>query len=379
MRNGKLNVAVVGLRFGGCFPPIYQAHPDVGEVTVCDSNPDVLNAYADKYGIARRTARLEDLLGMRDIDAIHLVTPIPLHGSQSLAALNAGKHCACTVPMATTLEELFAIVEAQRRTGLRYMMMETAAYTYQCLYAEELLRNGELGRIQLLRGAHYQDMENWPPYWLGLPPMHYATHAIAPLLKLAGTRAAQVHCFGSGTMRSGLQANYGNPFPAETAIFRLAGGPLVAEVTRSLFETAAGYGELFSVYGDKASVLWQMEGEPLGVMRMAPSEGTLRNPRKTTLERVLPPSYRDRLPEPIRRFDGHQIVPDPTNPHQSVLHGAGHHGSHPHLVHEFVRSIVEDRPSAIDAVTAADWTAAGVCAHASAMQDGAPIAIPAFG
>ena len=56
-------------------------------------------------------------------------------------------------------------------------MMETAVYTYQFLYAKEMLQHGELGRIQLLKGAHYQNMDNWPSYREGLPPMHYVTLA----------------------------------------------------------------------------------------------------------------------------------------------------------------------------------------------------------
>ncbi len=46
---------------------------------------------------------------------------------------------------------------------------------------------------------------------------------------------------------------------------------------------------------------------------------------------------------------------------------ADHGGSHPHLVHEFLSSIIEQRPSAINAETAASWTAPGVCAHLSAL------------
>ena len=152
--DGKLRVAIVGLRFGGSFPPIYVMHPDVAEVTICDTDERTLNAFGDKYGIQRRTTRLDDILRSPEIDAVHLVTPIPSHGSLSAAVLQAGKHCACTVPMATTLEELHAIVTLQERTGLNYMMMETTAYTYHCLFAEEMIRKGELGRIQFLRGAH---------------------------------------------------------------------------------------------------------------------------------------------------------------------------------------------------------------------------------
>jgi hypothetical protein len=72
------------------------------------------------------------------------------------------------------------------------------------------------------------------------------------------------------------------------------------------------------------------------------------------------------------------MVPDPQNPHQSILQGGGHHGSHPHMVHEFVRSIVEGRRAAIDSRTAANWTAAGICAHESAMRGGENVTIPEF-
>ena len=372
----QLRVAVVGLRFGGGFPPIYLEHPDVSQVTICDSDPKLLKEYGDKYKITRRTTNIDELLTSKEIDAIHLLTPIPSHGNLSEAVLLAGKHCACTVPMATTIAELRAIVAAQKRSGLNYMMMETAAYTYHCLHAQQMLENGELGRIQFLRGAHYQDMENWPAYWMGLPPMHYATHAVAPLLKLAQTRATRVHCFGSGVMRPELHGQYGNPFPIETAIFQLGQTGLAAEVTRTLFHTAVEYAEIFSVYGDKASFYWTLENQLPIIFSKAPHEPGKWQPIHVT--QATPPSFRDRLPESIRHFDGHQIIVDPKNPHQSVLQGGDHHGSHPHLVHEFLRSIVERRKPAVDANTAANWSAAGICAHESAMRGGEAVDIPAF-
>ena len=379
-RARRLRVTVVGLRFGGAFPPIYQRHPDVADVVLCDTNPEVLRSVGDKFGISRRFTRIEEVLADPDIEAVHLVTPIHSHAALSLAVLNAGKHCACTVPMGTTLAELSALVEAEARTGRNYMMMETAAYTYHCLHARELIRSGEIGRIQFLRGAHYQDMENWPAYWMGLPPMHYATHAVAPLLALSQSRATRVHCFGSGQMRSELQAAYNNPYPIETAIFRLErdglADSLAAEVTRSLFHTAREYAELFSVYGENASFEWQMENDSPVVFRMG--EQSAGRGRSQSKERVVPADFSFLLPESLRPFSQHVVVPDPQNPHQSIMHSSGHHGSHPHLVHEFVRSIVEERRAAIDSVTAAHWSAAGICAHESAMRGGEGIDVPSY-
>jgi len=77
------------------------------------------------------------------------------------------------VPMAITLDDLHAIVAAQRRTGLTYMMMETAVFTREFLYAQSLMQAGQFGTISIAKGSHLQDMEGWPDYWMGLPPQFY--------------------------------------------------------------------------------------------------------------------------------------------------------------------------------------------------------------
>ena len=96
-----------------------------------------------------------------------------------------------------------------------------------------------------------------------------------------------------------------------------------------------------------------------------------------TMERVTPPDRPDLLPESIQRFTVGGTFDD-TNPQLAFKTGGGHHCSHPHLVHVFVSSIVENRKPAIDAVTAADWTAAGICAHESALNEGKEVLIPDF-
>jgi predicted dehydrogenase len=372
----QLRVALVGLGFGQEFAPIYLHHPNVSGLVICDGNRDVLDSVGDKFGITDRRADLSAILSDESIDAVHLVTPIPLHAEQTVAVLRAGKHCACTVPMACSLADLTSILNAQRSSGKKYMMMETAVYTREFLYAQHLVQSGALGRIQLLRGAHYQDMENWPSYWMGLPPMHYATHAVSPLLALTQTRCTEVHCYGSGVMRPELHQQYGNPYPIETAIFRLAGTEAAAEVTRSLFHSAHAYTESFNVYGEDICFEWQQieSEEPVlfEIEPLRPGRG-----RATSVRRVSCPDRADLLPPQIARF-ARAGVYDESTPHLSFTQGGGHGGSHPHLVHEFVSSIVENRTPAIDAVTAAHWTAAGICAHDSAMRGGERVEVPDF-
>lgn len=375
----KINVALAGLGFGAEFVPIYLRHPKVESVTICDSDPDVLRRIGDRFEVSQRASDLDEIVSDRTIDAIHLITPIPLHAEQTMAILNAGKHCACTVPMATSIADLNAIIAAQRESGKNYMGMETAVYTRRFLHAQAMIARGEIGRIQFLRGAHYQDMEFWPPYWMGLPPMHYATHAVAPVLALADTQAKAVHCFGSGIMRAELREQYGNPFPVETAIYELSSDPpLAAEITRSLFHTARGYSESFNVYGEKATFEWeQIEGEPPVVFRMKPVATHRGRGNDISAERIDVPDRQDLLPAEIARFTQRGVY-DETQAHLSLLQGGGHGGSHPHLVHEFVSSIFEERQPWPNALTTAAWTAAGICAHESAMNGGKRIEIPQF-
>lgn len=373
MKNGKLKAVVVGLGFGGAFVPIWRDHPDVGEIGICDLDSDLMDRVAKEHGIACCYSSLDEVLADASVDAVHLVTAIPDHADQTVRVLDAGKNCACTVPMATSMEGIRAIRDAVQRSGKTYMMMETTLYTYQYFYVKKLIESGELGRIQFLRGSHYQDMENWPSYWMGLPPFWYGTHAIAPLVALSGSRIEAVSCLGSGSMRPELVKQYGNPFPVETAHFRFANG-LAAESTRSLFETARTYQEGLFVYGSKMSFEWGFaDGDAPYITRLLQADGTGSAPRglPTPVQQIdLPNEYAD-LPEPLQRYTVGGDY-DPTNPQLSLKKGAGggHHGSHPHLVHEFVRSIVEQRKPWIDWELAANITSAGILAHESALRGG---------
>ena len=373
----KLNIALVGLGFGGAFGSIYKEHPNVGELTICDTNRDRLNHAAEYIGGVRCVDSYEAVLADPSIDAVHLVTPIPLHADQAVAALEAGKHCACTVPMATSLDDIRRIVKAKRKSGKNYMMMETTLYTYHFFYARKMLENGEFGKIQFFRGSHYQDMANWPEYWMGLLPMWYGTHAIGPMVALSGSRICRVNCFGSGTMAEWLVRKYGNPYPMESGLFEFENG-VKGEATRALFETARVYQEGMFVYGSKKCFEWGFADEDDPIVSTLDPGGNGRA-RWTSSEVTPMPNYYEDLPEQLWHFTVGGNY-DPLNPQESLKKGAGagHHGSHAHLVHEFVMSCLEDRKPWIDEHLGGNITAAGICAHESAMKNGEPVIVPKF-
>ena len=373
----KPGVVLCGLGFGGAFAPIYRDHPDVKFIGLFDTDAKKLEETSKALDIPRVYGSFEDVLNDPEVDAVHIVTPIPLHEKQAVMALESGKHVASTVPMSLTIEGIREIVRAKRQSGKTYMLMETTLYTRQYLNALSLYQNGSLGHLQLLRGYHYQDMENWPEYWLGLPPMYYATHAMSPIAALAGSRIEKVVCFGSGTMRPELRCRYGNPFPAETALLRFENG-LAGEVTRTLFETARAYLEGFNAYGSKASLEWGFKDSDDLIMTRLDVKS--HRGSGTPCEVLRSPAVFENLPEPIRRYTLANGQYDPTQPEKSLTSGAagGHHGSHPHLVHEFIRSIIEEREPAISLEFACNVSAAGILAHASALAGGKEIEIPRF-
>src|SRR5881396_806708 len=375
MNARKINVAIVGLGFGAEFIPIYQRHPNANMYAICQRTRKKLDAIGDAFGVENRNDDFNQLLKDPDIDAVHINSPIPDHAWQSIAALKAGKHVACTVPMATSIEDCKKIVDLVRQTKKKYIMMETVVYAREYLYVKELYDRGELGKIQFLQASHQQDMDGWPNYWPGLPPMWYATHCVSPCLAILSdpakgklALAESVVCHGSGRIREELVKKYNSPFAIETATFKIKGSDVVAEVTRSLFDTARQYRESFDVTASNVSFEWQqVEGEePVLHMRGLPEPQIPR--------RVKVPDYAGRLPEGIRKFTG--AIHDAT--HLSFLQGAGHGGSHPHLAHNFLMAVLGKQPAFPDAPTSANWTCVGICAHDSAMKGGARVDLPSF-
>jgi predicted dehydrogenase len=376
----SIRVAIIGLGFGAEFIPIYQNYPGAEMYGICRRDKKGLDEVGDRYKIPARFTDYHELLKDPNVDAVHINSPIPDHGWMSIEALKAGKHVACTVPMGTSIDECRRIVEAQRASGKVYMMMETVVYSREYLFVKEMYERGELGRIQFLRGSHQQDMDGWPDYWPGLPPMWYATHCVSPCLAILSkpgrpAHAEAVACFGSGRIREELISKYNSPFAIETATFTIRDSDVCAEVTRSLFDTARQYRESFDAYGSKKSFEWQqIENEEPVIHTKSTPEHPIAEP--DIPKRVKVPDYAHLLPEGIRRFTQPAAIQDAE--HLSFLQGGGHGGSHPHLVHAFLSAVRGERPAFPDAETSANWTMVGICAHESALKKGEKVTIPTF-
>jgi len=364
------NVAVIGLGFGTEFLSIYRAHPDGNPYAICRRNEAELHKVGDQFEIEKRYTSYDEVLADPDVDFVHINSPIPDHAWMSLAALDAGKHVMCTVPMATTIEDCRKIVEKVKETGLKYMMAETVVYSREFLFIKDMYEKGELGKIQHLAASHPQDMDGWPSYWEKMIPMHYATHVVSPCLGLMDSRAEYVSCFGSGTVRDDIAEKSGNRFAVETCHIKLQNSDVSAHIWRFLYDVARQYRESFDVYGTKKSFEWTLiENEP-HVLH------TAKKPENEIASKIEVPDFAHLLPEPIRRFTQPAEIHDAG--HLSFVQGGGHGGSHPHMVHEFLSALREDRDPRPNAVTSANWTCVGLCAHESAMKGGEIVRLPDF-
>lgn len=386
----KLNVALVGLSFGLEFAAIYCRHPDVEKVYIVDKNPKLLEIAKQRYSIPdnRCFTDLQQVLDIPEIDAVHLVTPPATHAPFSVRVLKAGKHCGCTIPMGMNIEELEDVIRARKESGKNYMFMETTVFQREFLYIQELCQKGEFGRLQYMTCAHYQDMEGWPDYWKGFPPLMHPTHAVAPCLMLAGHLPEKVYARGSGKVRKELAEQYGCPYSFESALITLQDSDITIEMERFLYGVARSYSECFRVYGEQKSFEWQQlaDEDPVIYTRtgalekvdILTDENTQSSRGSQILEeRVKIPDYAYLLPKEIADFTTNTVYNN-ENSHLSFVQGGGHGGSHPHLVHEFVRSILEERPALMDDIKGAYWTGTGICAHHSAMRGGEVIDIPRF-
>jgi predicted dehydrogenase len=163
-----------------------------------------------------------------------------------------------------------------------------------------------------------------------------------------------------------LAGRYGSPFAVETVTMRLKDSDVACEATRSLYETVRQYRESFDVYGTKMAYEWEQIAD----------EGAVLFEGGESARRIGIPDTDDLLIDELKDFTKRDIILNKDN--VSFIQGAGHGGSHPHLVQEFVASIISGRAPALDAQLSANITAAGILGHESALRGGEKIYLPEF-
>ena len=111
-------------------------------------------ARAEAFGAPKAYGDYDELLRGRDVDAVYIATPHPMHARWAIAAAEAGKHVLCEKPLGMNLAEADAVIEAARANGV--FLME--AFMYRChpqtLAVVELLRTGAIGEVRVIEAVH---------------------------------------------------------------------------------------------------------------------------------------------------------------------------------------------------------------------------------
>ena len=111
-----------------------------------DFNYERAKELAEKFGGTAYTSA-EELLEQQEIDAVSVCAANNAHAELTIKALQSGKHVLCEKPMATTLEDCTAMVEAAKQNGKCLMIGQNQRFAKAHAKAKELLESGAIGQV----------------------------------------------------------------------------------------------------------------------------------------------------------------------------------------------------------------------------------------
>jgi predicted dehydrogenase len=154
----RRRAALIG---GGFIGPVHaEALRRIGVevVGLLGSSPARARVTAERMGIARVYADLDDLLGDPAVDAVHVASPNHAHFEQVSAVLKAGRHVVCEKPLATTPAETSTLTAlAAERTEQVAAVNYNVRFYPLCHEMRERVARGDLGRILSVSGSYTQD------------------------------------------------------------------------------------------------------------------------------------------------------------------------------------------------------------------------------
>lgn len=124
--------------------------PDYAIAGFWDPEPGRAEKAAARWG-GRAYAGEAELLGDDSLDAVLVFSPTPCHHGQVLAALAAGRHVFCEKPIAGSVAEASAMIEAGERSGKVFMVGQVLRFFHEWEDAHRIVTSGELGRVCMVR------------------------------------------------------------------------------------------------------------------------------------------------------------------------------------------------------------------------------------
>jgi UDP-N-acetylglucosamine 3-dehydrogenase len=144
----SIRFAVIGLGwFGEKHCEALAGLPQAEIYAVCTRRQSRLAELADRFGVKHTYTDYRELLANRDVEAVNIVTMWDQHAEPTLAALRAGKHVFLEKPMASTVADCHAIVQAAEASPAAFMVGHICRFNPRYAAAKQEIAAGKIGRI----------------------------------------------------------------------------------------------------------------------------------------------------------------------------------------------------------------------------------------
>ncbi|MFN2167701.1 MAG: Gfo/Idh/MocA family protein [Anaerolineae bacterium] len=164
VRWGLLSTANINRRL----IPAIRMSPRGELVAVASRSQESAAAYAAEWEIPRAFGSYQAMLDSGEVDAVYIILPNHLHAEWSMRAMRSGVHVLCEKPFALSLAEVDAMIATARETGR--VLAEAFMYRHhpQTKLAGELVQNGKVGDVTVVRAAFNFQVTN--PHNVRLAP-----------------------------------------------------------------------------------------------------------------------------------------------------------------------------------------------------------------
>ena len=150
----KLRVGFLGTgRISDLHALEYLANERTELIAICDSNYEYALQRGQEWGIPEKNifTNHHDLLAMKEMDLVEILTPHHLHYQHTLDAVAAGKHISLQKPMAMSVAEANELIAATKKAGVIFKVFENFIFYPPVTRAKELIEAGEIGTPLTIR------------------------------------------------------------------------------------------------------------------------------------------------------------------------------------------------------------------------------------
>jgi predicted dehydrogenase len=335
-QNRETRIALVGCGNIGVkgHLPVYAGIPNVTLVGVCDTIEPLTDAAAELTGAPAYT-NLGDLLEGVDVDAVDICTPPRTHAELAIQAMEAGKHVLCEKPIAHSLQDADAMIEAASANKVRMMIGQVRRFDHRYVALKNQIDAGRVGRPVFIRRAERQllpfpsDTWFWDPAAGGGVILDIGVHALDLFRWMFDDEPVEIRAVARAVHRSA----------------REAGSFDYAMITCKFARGGIGFAEASWAHP---------EGFGPGLYASLDVVGT---------DGIL--EYSDRNANPMLEFDNEKGA---TLPRYFALMSATEHAFEAQITH-FVDSVREGQDFVVDAHDARTALSMALAAQQSAMSD----------